>query len=297
MNVSRFASGLAAVSVALCLAAPALAAGHKNVLPEPARTVEGGRTVQVLLAQGEIKSDINPSNIAAAAGGGLMMALIDAKVNSDRAKKAEIEIQPLRAALTGYDVDALALDTTKAATADIPWFQTQTVAFGRDSSVPGKSAVLSASPTGELAFFEYTYDTSPDASAVRVVVNIQLAEKALADGAKPESRLANKALAYAGSITSIVLLPNPSKAAPDNYARWSANDGQLARKALAAAFGSIRTLIPRALQLSEDDLKTMSTKDKKNVVRGGFAGRLQEDGPDGALLYNGGLLYVQTLHE
>src|SRR5437762_443514 len=88
MRKWALAYGLAAVLVVVSAAGQAAAANH-NFLPEASRAVEGDPPLQVVVAQGEIKSDINPSNIAAATGGGLIEALIDAKITSDRAKKPE----------------------------------------------------------------------------------------------------------------------------------------------------------------------------------------------------------------
>ena len=292
----RLCSLMAAVLTVLT-AAPVSAASPKNIFPEAARQVEGGRTLQVLVAQQEIKSDINKSNIAVAAGGGLMMALIDAAVEAERAKKAEAAIVPLRAELQDFDADTLAMDTTKKVADQAPWLQPTTLTLGRDSSLVGKSGVLDASVTPQVAFFEYSYDVSPDFSSIRVGLNMQVANRAVAEGKKPESRLHPKQLAYAQTVTTVISLPSPSKNMAENAARWSADDGKLARQALAAGFEELAVLAPRALSLTEADLKTMAARDKKNVVAGGFGGRLQEETPTGKLIYNGALVQVKTIAE
>jgi len=297
VKISVYMCGLTAALVSLCAAVGATAAEHKNILSEQARAVDGGRSVQVLVAQEEIKSDINQSNIVVATGGGLLGALIDAGINSERAKKAEAAIQPVRAALAGYDVDALAQATTSNAIAKTPWFQPRSSAFGRDTTILGKSAALDASPTAQVAFFEYAYDTSPDFSSIRVSMTVQMASKAIPTGKKPEFRLQPKALAYAQTVTSVVSLASPSKVATENAAQWAADGGKLARKALAAGFDEVGLLIPRALTLSEADLTAMSAKDKKVALLGGYSGRIQEEAPSGTLLFTGGLVHVQTISQ
>ncbi|MDB5433636.1 MAG: hypothetical protein JWP35_4752 [Caulobacter sp.] len=272
-----------------------MAGDHKTVLHQEARTVEGGRTVQVLVAQAEIKSDINPSNVVVATGGGLLGALIDAKINSDRAKKAELLIQPVRVALTGFDVDALAVNATKTGLTDAGWFGAQTSAFGRDNSVLGKCSVLDASAAPQVAFFEYAYDLSPDFSSVRVSVTMSFAAKAIPAGKKSEARVAPKFVIYSQTLVSVVSLPNPSKDAAGNAARWSADNGKLARQALEMGFAETGVLMPRAFAMTEDDLKVMSGRDRKNTMAGGYMGRVQEESPSGTLLYTGGLVHVQTL--
>jgi hypothetical protein len=285
--------GLAGL-MGLCAASAAAAADH-SFLPESGRAVDGGRSLEVVIAQAEIKSNINESNITAATGGGLLPALIDAKINSDRAKRAEVEIQPLRAALTGFDVDGLAIQTTQGALAKADWFQAKPATLSRDSSITGESGALDASPTGQMAIFEYSYDTSPDFASIRVALRMQLANKAVSQGDKPESRLKPRNLAYSQKIVVVVSLPSASKDAVQNAGRWSADNGKLARQALTAAFGRLGDLTPRTLALSQADLKAMGGHDKKYIVMGGFGGRIQEQTASDTVLFDGGLIDVQTL--
>ena len=56
--------------------------------------------------QQEMNASITPSNIAQFTGGGLIPALIDAGINSSRAKRAEAAVAPIRDALIGFDVSA-----------------------------------------------------------------------------------------------------------------------------------------------------------------------------------------------
>jgi hypothetical protein len=296
MKISMRGYGCAlAIFIGAASAIPAQAADHKNILSEQARSIDGGRAVQVVISQAEIKSNINQSNIVLATGGGLLGALIDAGINAERAKKAEAAIQPLRAALTGYDVDALALETTKGSLEKVSWFQAPAANFSRDSSILGMSGVLDAATAPQVVFVEYIYDTSPDFSSIRVSMNVRIANKLAPAGKTPESRFQTRQLAYAQTLTSVVSLPSASKDAAANAELWSANGGALARKALAAGFGEVGSLLPRAMGLQEADLKILDARDKKYVVRGGYSGRIQDEGPEGALLYNGSLVHVQTI--
>ena len=287
--------GLAALAAGVWLAGPALAAGHRNVLPEGARAAPEGRAVVVLTPQAELSSNINPSMVDVAMGGGVLGVLIDAKIDSDRSKKAESLITPIRASLHDFDADQLAIDTVHAAVEGVPWFQAKAEAFGRDNSPPSKSDLLSASAAGQVAFFECIYDTAPDFGSIRVAVTFSLANKAAPAGAKPESRLSGKNLVFVQTVTSVVQLDNPG-AADANAARWSANGGALARKALTLAFADTGRLVPRALVLTDDDVKRMGANGERKTIAH-VSGRSQEEGPDGTLLFNGGLIHVQTLKE
>ncbi|MFI4974220.1 MAG: hypothetical protein ACHP84_06775 [Caulobacterales bacterium] len=277
----------------MILAAPALAAGHKTVFPEAARAAPGGRAVEIVVAQAELSSNINPSMVDVAMGGGLLGVVIDAKIDSDREKHAQGEITPIRMALIDFDADQLAIDTTRTALGKLDWFQAAGPPdFARDPTVMAKSAELTSSAAGQVAFLEYVYDTSADFSSMRVGVTITIADKAAPNGGNPEARLSGRNLVYAQTLTSVVRLSNPGSGA-ENAARWAANDGALARRALTAAFGEVGTLIPRALTLTEDDLKRMAQGQRKSV--GSYGGWVQEDGPDGTLFFNGGLIHVQTI--
>ncbi len=285
----------AAVVASVCLTAPAHAGNSKTVLPEAQRGFPGGRAVEVIVSQAELGSNINPSMAEVAMGGGLLGVVIDAKVDSDREHRAQAGIIPLRKTLADFDTDALAIATTKAAVDSLPWFQGGAPGFARDPTTPAKSAVLDASTAGQVAFFEYVYDTAPDFSSVRVGVTISIASKAAANGGSGPSRLSNRNLLYVQTLTSVVRLANPG-AAPDNAARWGAHDGALVKEALNAGFAEVGLLIPRALMFSADDVTRMGKAERKSF--GSYSGRVVEDAPGGTLLFNnGGLIHVETLQE
>ena len=279
------------------LSAGAAAAGPpKNILPPEARSVQNGRDLEVLIGQSEIKSNINLSQVVVATGGGLLGALIDAKIDSDHAKRAEAAIQPIRSALAGYDVDALATDVSRGAAEKLPWFHAVASGFGRDTSAAGKLAVLDASKAGEVAFVEYTYDLSPDFAGIRVQVAVSFAETATAPSQKPASRIDGRHLAYTQTILSAVNLPSPSKDLHENANRWAADNGRLARAAIAKAFADVGALLPTALELSADNAKAMMSKDHKFTAVGTYAGRAQDTSSDGVLLFNGSYTHVMTLN-
>jgi hypothetical protein len=226
-----------------------------------------------------------------------LFALIDAGVNSSRSKKAEEAIQPLRTALAGYDFDGLALQTSKAIAADVPWLGAQTVAFGKDSSIVGRLALLDAAPTEQTAFFEYTYDASADFSAAIVSLSMQFANKTPPPGKKPDVRLAAKYLPYVQTVTCVVPLPAAGDDTAANIQRWTADDGKLARKALDQSLTELHALAVQALSLTVDDAKTMGAKDKKFVTLAGRSGRVQEETTARTLLFNGELTSVRNLQD
>jgi hypothetical protein len=292
-----------AVHAGICLAiacasvgSAAIAAGPVNVVTEGARTVQGGRAVQVLVAQSEIKSNINPSNIAVATGGGLLGGALAASQNASRTKKAETLIEPVREALTGFDADRLAQDTTSAALAQVPWLQSAAISFSKDSSPVGKGSALDSIGANQVAFIEYTYDFSPDFSELRVVAKVEFANKAMpAAATKPEARVSRKNLAYAQQVTTIVSLPAAVEKKAGNAAQWAADGGKAARQALTLAFAEMEKLLPRTLGLTAADVSAMAAKTNPKGNVGGFAGRTVTAATEETLLWGPGFIWHRPL--
>ena len=251
--------------------------------------VAGGRSLRVMVAQSEIKSDINLSNVAVATGGGLLGALIGAAVDSARAKKAEQLITPVRTGMAGVDADAMAIEAARVGFANAQWNTAAEPNFSKDSSPTGKSAYLDSNPNAETAFVEYTYDLTPNFDALRIVESIQVAAKTVPSANKPEKRLNPKNLVYAGMVASVVLLPDAAKDKDANAARWAADNGKLARAALEQAFARLKATTPRLLAMTAADQDAL-TRDKKNkwIFAGGYRGRPQPAADGTTLLWTGG---------
>ena len=251
--------------------------------------VAGGRSLHVMVAQSEIKSDINLSNVAVATGGGMLGALIGAAVDSARAKKAEALITPVRTGMAGVDADAMAIDAAKTAFANAQWNTVAEPNFSKDSSPVGKSAYLDSNANAETAFVEYTYDLSPTFDALRVVESIQVAAKTVPAANKPEKRLQPKYLVYSGNVASVVLLPDATKDKDANAARWAADNGKLARAALEQAFARLKATTPRLLAMTAAEQDAL-TREKANkwIFAGGYRGRPQAAANGETLLWTGG---------
>ena len=288
------------VHAGICLAIAGACAGSAAIAaPSPVVTgemhaVPADRAVQVLVAQSEIKSNINPSNIAVATGGGLLGGLMAASQNASRTKKAEALIEPVREALIDFDVDQLAQDTTRAALAQVPWLQNAPISFSKDSSPVGKSGSLDSIGASQVAFVEYSYDFSPDFAELRVVAKVEFADKAMpAAATKPEARVNRKNLAYAQQATAIVSLPVPVDDKAANVAQWSADGAKLTRAALTTAFADLEQLLPRTLALTTDEVKAMGAKTNAKGKAGGFAGRIQESPTGVTLLWGPGFVWYR----
>jgi hypothetical protein len=285
---------LLAACVALA-AGPVLAGGPKTILPPEARTAPNGRDVEVLVGQTEIKSNFDPSKAEHFGASGLIVDIVESKIDSDRAKRAEMAVQPIRETLADSDIDSLATEVSRAATAALPWFHAVKVGFGRDTSTAAKLAVLDASRATEVAFFEYVYDFPPDFSFLRVQLTVSIAETATAAGQRPASRIDGRRLAYSQVIVSAVDLSSPATDPRENAALWAADNGRLAKTAITKAFAVFATLTPKALELTAAEAKAMQDKSHRLIAEGGFVGLEQENTPEGVLLFNGAYIHGITL--
>ncbi|MDB5709913.1 MAG: hypothetical protein JWL96_1983 [Sphingomonas bacterium] len=281
-------------------AAMAADVSPQSFIGDKMRGTAGGVALRVSVAQSEIKSDINPSNIAVATGGGLFGALLGAAIDAGKAKKAEELITPLRNSLTGFDVDALAIDTAKAETADLSWVNATTPSFSKDTSAAGQSGFLDTINGDQLALVTFSYDLSPDFSSIRVVEHISIVHKGAtnAQGAaiKPTDRLSYRNLDYNQSVTSVVTLAGSTNDKAANAALWAADGAKRARAVLTLGFGEVKRLTIRSLSLTPDNIKAMNSKENKRIVAGGFSGRqLAAEGTGTTTVWAPGFVSAQVL--
>lgn len=293
------------IAAGLCIAlmlAPTAALAAKDV---PAVVAVADRAVarrlQFFVPQTQIGTNIEVGRVASDSyGGGLIGALIIQSMDDKREtmsrslhERAEATVKPLREALRTFDVDGLALATTRAGVTKTEWFQAQDIIAAKDPSLQARAAFLDASATPQVAFITYRYDLSQDFTYIRVIADIALVRKPIRSGTERPSL---PEPFYAQSISSIVQLRSPSYEHGENVARWSADDGKLAKASLTAAFSQIERLIPYALGLGPSEIKLYTAKNRPKAFGAGFYGPLIEKdggGPGGTLLWSNGLIYVQ----
>ncbi|MBJ7500204.1 MAG: hypothetical protein JHC57_10685 [Sphingopyxis sp.] len=268
-------------------------------LAEQYRHVDGGRAVQIGLAQTQIETSIDIGRVAASTGGDLIGALIVSGMDDKRERLADSATEranaaaaPLRDTLRGFDVDALALSTTQAALAQPDWLQPQAISATRDVSPASRSAFAFAATTPQVAFVTYRYALSPDFTQIRVIAEVLIE-------AKPPAKRRAAGPLYRQTLSSIVQLGKRSYDHRENVARWNADDGKLAKAALAAGFAGIERLVPHALALTPADIKAFAAKDREKGFGAGFYGPLvarDADDPANLTLWaKDGLIHIRTL--
>jgi hypothetical protein len=299
---SRAADGmrfLACAILALTLASAPVGAGAREapiVLAEDDRSIGEERAVLVTLAQDRIETSFELGRVAPNMSGGLLDTLIIAsrdnrrEILSDTAsRQAESTVRPLREALNGFDVDALASAATRAALAGVTWFRPQEIRIGKDESTRARYAFGSSVNSPQLAFLTYRYDLSPDFTQIRVFADITVARKAKG------GRLV---ILMEQRLASIAQLARRSYDHRENVAAWRADDGALAQAALTSAFAQFEWLVPKALELREPEVISLTDTRREKAFAAGLYGPLVERGrvrPDDVLLWSGGLVFVQTM--
>jgi hypothetical protein len=266
----------ALLAFGLVLATASAASGPPNFVSDEVRASASEWGIATIVAQAEVKTEIDESKTAMMAGGGALFALIDAGVNSSRAKKAEAAIQPLRDALSGYDFDAEATATTTAAAREVGWLKVAEQRSGKDDSEPGLLALLDAGATPKLLYADYVYSLGPRGDRLVTQVTLTIASKEPPAGKRPEDRVKPKYLAYSQKLKVVTTLPSPSKELSDNIAQWSGDNAALARRTLAEELAALKPLIVRSLSAGAADVEVWSKDRKRTETVDG--GTLSSDG-------------------
>jgi hypothetical protein len=276
------------------------------VLAEADRAVPSGRLVLSNLYQREIETSVFVDPIARTpyndgywyGGWGWIRAIENDNQDVIAARliaTAERNAVPVRAALSDFDTDALALATTKAALAKPDWFQARDVTGSSDVFAISKADFLAQNAAAQIAFVRYRYDLSPDFTQIRVLAMLSIERQPLDKNGKPAG---NPVAIYRQNIMSIAQMRAPSYEARDNAKRWAADNGKLAKVALTTAFGQFERLIPLALGLSQTQMTAFNDKKSAKAFSGGYYGALiarDADQPDAVLIWKNGLVHVQPV--
>ena len=279
MRYSRLAV-LAAVVISLagCVTQP------KQFLAPAGREVAGGRDLLVTVPQSEIIAGIQESNMTAAAGGGLLFALIDAGVNQSRAKKAEIAIVPVRDALTDYAFDKKALALSEEIGRSLPWLGVKKSELNKDPSNARLSGAIDASPGPQLLTMTYDYLLDNNFQVLKVGANLSLLPKALPKkGGKPEQRVLLTNADFNRRIVTIFPLDGGgTKELDQNAAQWAKDGGKQAEEKLDRALAKMAVLTKKALEFTPEQDKALN-KTKNQTIQG-VVGKVVEKDADGTLL-------------
>lgn len=276
------------LGVALLAAALAGCASVPSVLPVDQRDVPVGRDLVVSVPQPEIIADINASNLSAAGGGGLLLALIDSGINQSRASKAEQAIADLRDALGDYDFTRLSQDMVQSAMGELDWMQVQRTRL--TTSPLDRDVVLEhldSSPLPQVVFVDSRYSMAPDFDRLSVEWVVTIVPTAIPAGKAPESRAAASNFAYNQRFSCQVSSPLPEDAALAAQL-WGANQGAEARSAAETCLVRLGEMVRVSLSLTADEYAAIRKAERvaSGVLPSGMRGRLVRETPYGVMAIN-----------
>jgi hypothetical protein len=265
--------------VALAFLVSGCATTPNHALAPAARTLDGGREVLVTVAQGEIKTNINKSNVAAAGGGGLLLALVDVGIEQHRATVAETAVAPLRNALIGFDFDSEVQSQTKATLNSLDWFGAQRFSFAKELTSQSRANDMAHAQTKQVAFFDYDYGVSIDFDAIELHLTVTVADKQ----AVAQNEAANK-LPYQQKHKVVIPLRGAAKDKDENVRHWAADNAALAKRALEDSLRDIQGMVKQGLTQSADAVAKMAKSER--VTAGAYSGTLIDYSNGATTLWN-----------
>lgn len=227
-----------------CVVAP-----YQALSPEQ-RSKIGSTEVVAGIAQREVFAQINVSNVAAATGGGLIAALIDAGINSSRTGDAETAVRPLRDALLGYDFDGEFKAQIDLALQNAVGLNAAPATISKEIGDAGFAPKVSASKADAVLLLNTGYSLSPNFEAVNVETFAFLMPRSAAlrgsDAEVSSFGVDISQSIYRNRIAFSATLPNPSATLEANRSSWQADNGQMLRNSISLGAREI------ALTLADD---------------------------------------------
>jgi hypothetical protein len=252
-NQARLALALSATVILSACAA-------QRVVPLHADATSRIKSTDMIIAmsQQEIVAEINPSNIAAAGGGGLLLALIDVAVDKNRADDAEKRIVPVRDALIDYEFPKQLRAALEQELGKLPWMNLQSTRTEASPDAAKIQDVVARSTANAVLVVAAKYSLSPDFSLVKVSAAVTAYPKtddlvAVAKKVRPDI---DPPLLYRNDFQVAKggsgLFPNAEAAAK----AWSDNNGKVARDALNKGAAELAKRIAADLETARTRAQT-----------------------------------------
>jgi hypothetical protein len=142
-----------------------------NHLNTSAKPLVGTFDVFILNSQDTLVADIQRSNITAAAGGGLLFALIDAGVNSARAEDAAELVKPIQDNLADFDTRALLSQSVKEALSSLTTMKMSNYTVEPEPIKDRTKTHYAASNADAVLFLAGSYRLTQDLNQLIVSLN------------------------------------------------------------------------------------------------------------------------------
>jgi hypothetical protein len=238
-------------------------ASTPRVIPMAGEASSQIRSTEIILAlsQQEIAAEINQSNVAAAAGGGLLMALIDTAVNQSRAADAEKAIASLKNALVDYEFGKQLRAALEQELGRLSWINLQ---GSRTESSPDTKKIdeaVARSTANAVLVVNTTYTLSPDFSSVKVKATVTGYPKTpelstVAKKARPDT---DPPLLYRNDFSAATGIGKPYPSPAAAASAWAEDNGKAARAALNSGAADLAKRIAADLELARANYRAGGT--------------------------------------
>jgi hypothetical protein len=226
-----------------------------NHLAAEARPLLNEVDVYLVVPQDEIYAQIDQSNVAAAGGGGLLLALIDVAVESSRTKSAEELIQPVRDKLLDYDYAQVLATEVNSTLKSIEWLHAKDVVLLRSAADAQLNDLYGKSSASAVLYMTADYNLTSNFQSAVTSISLALypkAETLTGFKERKEKKTGFKDLMdniYRNNFTHATILVNDPKVKKDDAA--------------ATVAGSSPALLIGALS---DNAKNLGMKIKDDIV-------------------------------
>ena len=245
-------------------------------------------SVVIGLHQQEINAEINPSNAAAATGGGLIGALIEVALDSASAKRAEAAVSPVRNALLDYDFGSQFETVLANELAGLPWLNAESVrtlyGFGPDE----QAEAIRGANSEIVVVIDTLYSLSPDLDALKITtrVNAYPKDAELVEIAEKEYPNQDPPLLYRNAFTYSHELDLSTSSKEQAAEIWASDGGARIRAALAKGMLVMAGMIALDLDISRapQNDKNLKLDEGRSETYNGVKGTLVSKDPDLVIL-------------
>jgi len=249
---------------------------YRNALPSAAAPQMASTAGVLAVAQHEIGTSINSSNMAGAMGGGLLFALVDAAANSTSAKRTEGFAANLRQSLLDFSFEKNAAEVLgkRFAAGNPSPVSLSTVVAAQDKTSNDLAELVAPAKSDAVlvVFAKYFLDpqfTTVVVSAEVVVVAKSPALQALAT--KQRYGKTDAPVLYRNGFQTTWAMSAGSQPTDNkrenNVAAWAASNGQAARSALLSAASEIAAMLQWDLgQPAKPDYKPADKNPRADMI-------------------------------
>jgi hypothetical protein len=274
----------------------------KSFADDKTRAIEGGRKVLVVLASPEIEAGFDHMEVSPAA---LLFGFVGYRwgldpMNRELAEEATPRVLPLRHALAGYDFNTRLYDAVVPVVQASTWLRGQDFERTADASLGNLEKGLNDSNTRQMFVLGGQWSVDHHHQAIVVELTATILVRKIPKGQYSNARLKRDYIPYQQVFRSITYLPgNAGTPAAGLIARWAADDGALARRALDLGIERVRTLLNENLDASKAEAEVWRRRGERHTIERfdmtGWTVSREGDAERFVEARSGTLNYVQTL--